>query len=216
MKQMKARKTKEIDEINWIVFFRGRGLGPSHNPPQEQSTLCELRKRRKKEWIYWREGLLGCACLPCAEQWRVAPPLIHTKKTAQPFRGPRLFSSSFSLFCGCGCSLAKKDERKKEEFVCCRCASPKTFHSMKDKKLSSLSFHSHLAFVGLVLGSLPLCGAMAAAAALNPPKSINPNQPTQFTFTPFNLSFSICLVSSANGKKVKRWAPFIDFHFILV
>jgi hypothetical protein len=49
MKQMKARKTKEIDEINWIVFFRGRGLGPSHNPPQEQSTLCELRKRRKKE-----------------------------------------------------------------------------------------------------------------------------------------------------------------------
>ena len=93
MKQMKARKTKEIDEINWIVFFRGRGLGPSHNPPQEQSTLCELRKRRKKEWIYWREGLLGCACLPCAEQWRVAPPLIHTKKDS-----PTLPLQLFSLF----------------------------------------------------------------------------------------------------------------------
>jgi hypothetical protein len=85
-----------------------------------------------------------------------------------------------------------------------------SFHS-----ISSLNSQSFI-FVGLVLGSLPLCGAMAAAAALNPPKSINPNQPTQFTFTPFNLSFSICLVSSANGKKVKRWAPFIDFHFILV
>ena len=101
MKQMKARKTKEIDEINWIVFFRGRGLGPSHNPPQEQSTLCELRKRRKKEWIYWREGLLGCACLPCAEQWRVAPPLIHTKKTAQPFRSIAEVGACWLLFFSC-------------------------------------------------------------------------------------------------------------------
>ena len=49
LKQSNETLKKEIDEINWIVFFRGRGLGPSHNPPQEQSTLCELRKRRKKE-----------------------------------------------------------------------------------------------------------------------------------------------------------------------
>ena len=125
------------------------------------------------------------------------------------------FSSLIPLFfAAADSSPRKKDGMKREKQT--HFTSSKTFHSMKDKKLSSLSFHSHLAFVGLVLGSLPLCGAMAAAAALNPPKSINPNQPTQFTFTPFNLSFSICLVSSANGKKVKRWAPFIDFHFILV
>ena len=187
MKQMKARKTKEIDEINWIVFFRGRGLGPSHNPPQEQSTLCELRKRRKKEWIYWREGLLGCACLPCAEQWRVAPPLIHTKKTAQPFRSIAAVGSCWLLFFSCcGPSLP---EKKATNPFSSLFLSLHWLDSIRFQLSSSINEGKRWCGVCLWAFSLSL-RSTAAAAALNPqrkrptthhsaspPQEQQPNQP---------------------------------------
>ena len=117
---------------------------------------------------------------------------------------PNCFRSSITFFSLCFSAPITARRQMKRKVLSCLSSpavGPKTFHSMKDKKLSSLSFHSHLAFVGLVLGSLPLCGAMAAAAALNPPKSINPNQPTLF----FLFAF-VSFLQQKREREMKRQA----------